>query len=85
MSLNGIACAMYIRGHQRGARGHQVARKDQGARTRACFRYNISMINFFTLTNINNKIIEGKPSKICISEVCTKLAALRIEVARSFK
>jgi len=36
------------------------------------------MINIFTLTNINTKIIEGKLSKIFISEVCIKLVALRI-------
>jgi len=36
------------------------------------------MINVFTLTNINTKIIEGKLSKIFISEVCIKLVALRI-------
>jgi len=28
------------------------------------------MINVFTLTNINTKIIKGKLSKIFISEVC---------------
>jgi len=45
------------------------------------------------LTNINRptKTIEGKLSKIFVSEVCIKLVALRInrwatqEVARSFK
>jgi len=36
------------------------------------------MINFFTLTHINNKMIEGKLSKNFISEVCTKLVALHI-------
>jgi len=36
------------------------------------------MINGFTLTNINTKIIKGKLSKIIISEVCIKLVALRI-------
>jgi len=36
------------------------------------------MINVFTLTNINNKIIEGKLSKIFISKVGIKLVALRI-------
>jgi len=36
------------------------------------------MINVFTLTNIKDKIIEGKLSKIFISEVCIKLVALRI-------
>jgi len=60
-----------IRGHQRGARGHQVGLKDHGGRPRACSKNNINMINFFALTNINTKIIEGKLSKIlfqkCIS------------------
>jgi len=36
------------------------------------------MINAFTLLNINTKIIEGKLSKIFISEVCIKLVALHI-------
>jgi len=36
------------------------------------------MINAFTLMNINTKIIESKLSKIFISEVCIKAAALRI-------
>jgi len=47
------------------------------------------MINVFTLTNINTKIIESKLIKFFISEVCIKLVALRIigtqVVARSFK
>ena len=54
---------------------------DQGSPTwcpRACSKNNISMINVFTLTNINTKIIEGKLSKIFISDVCIKLVALRI-------
>ena len=46
------------RGHQRGARGHQVARKDQVGRPRTCSKNNINMINVFTLTNINTKIGE---------------------------
>jgi len=37
------------------------------------------MINVFTLTNINTKIIEGKLSKIFISEMHIKLIALRID------
>jgi len=65
------------RGHQRGARGHQVARKDQVG-PRACSKNNITMINIFTLTNINNKILEGKLKKIFISEVCIKVVTLRI-------
>jgi len=69
---------MYSRGHQRGARGHQAASKHQVGRPRACSKNNISMINVFTLTNINTKIIESKLSKIFISEVCIKLVALRI-------
>jgi len=36
------------------------------------------MINVFTLTNINTKIVEGKLSKIFMSEVCIKLEALCI-------
>ena len=79
----------YSRGHQRGARGHQVARKDHVGRPQACSENSISMINVFALTNINTKIIEGKSSKNFISEVCIKLVALRInrytEVARCFK
>jgi len=66
----------------------QVARKDHVCRPRACFKNNISMISIFTLTNINNKIIEGKLSKIFISEMWIKLVTLRInryKVARSFK
>ena len=72
-----IAC-FYSRGHHRGAHGHQVARKEQVGRPRPCSKNNISMINIFTLTNINTKIIESKLSKIFIFEVCIKLAALRI-------
>ena len=67
-----------IRGHQRGARGHQVAHKDDVGRPRACSKNDISMINAFTLTNINTKIIESKLSKIFFSEVYIKLVALRI-------
>jgi len=70
------------------ARGHKVARKDQVGRPRACSKI-ISMINVLTLTNINTKIIEGKLSKIFISEVCIELVALRINqytrIARSCK
>jgi len=36
------------------------------------------MINVFTLTNINTKMIEGKLSKMFTLEVCIKLVALRI-------
>jgi len=46
---------------------------------RACSKNNISMINVFTLTNIDTKIIEGKLSKIFTSEVRIKLIALRID------
>jgi len=70
---------IYSRGHQRGARENQVAHKDHVGRPRACSKNNISMINVvFTLTNINTKIIEGKLSKIFISEVRIKPVALRI-------
>jgi len=65
---------IYNRGHQRGSRVHQVARKDHVGRPRTCSKTNISMINVFTLT----KIIEDKLSKIFILEVCIKLVALRI-------
>jgi len=58
------------RGHQRGARGHQAARKDHVGRPRAYSKNNISMIN--------TQIIKGKLSKIFISDVCIKLVALRI-------
>jgi len=44
----------------------------------ACFKNDISMVNAFTLTKINTKIIEGKVSKIFISEMCIKLVALCI-------
>jgi len=69
---------VYSRSHQRGARGHQVAGKDQVGRPRTCSKNNISMIYIFTLTNITTKIVEGKLRKIFISEVCIKLVALRI-------
>ena len=59
-----VFCMVYRRGHQRGARGRQVARKDHLGRPRVCFKNDISMINVFTLTSINTKIIEGKLSKI---------------------
>jgi len=65
----------YIKGHQRGARGRQVARKDQVSRPLAFSKNNISMINVFTVRNINT---EGKLSKSFISEVCIKLVSLRI-------
>ena len=48
---------IYIRGHQRDARGRQVARKGQVGRPRAFSKNNISMINVFTLTNINAKTV----------------------------
>ena len=51
-------------GHQRDAHGHRVAPKDHVSRLWACSKTNISMINVFTLRNINTKIIEGKLSKI---------------------
>jgi len=52
-----IYCNTVVQGHQRGARGHQVTRKDQVGLPRACSKNNISLINLFTLTNINTKII----------------------------
>jgi len=63
----------YTKGHQRGARGHQVARKDHVGRPWACSKSDISMVNVFTLTNINTKIIKGKLKEIFILEVCIKL------------
>jgi len=47
-------------------------------RLRACSKNSISMINVFTLMNINTRIIENKLSKFFISEVYIKLVALRI-------
>jgi len=61
-SIVKAAIVVQTRGHQRGARGHQVARKDQVGRPRAFSKNNISMINVFALTNINTKIAEGKLS-----------------------
>ena len=80
---------VYRRGHQSGARGYQAARKNHERRPRACSKNNISMVNVFTLTNINTKVIEGQLCKIFISEMCIKLVALPLtgaqEVARSFE
>jgi len=53
-SVNYVNMFVSFRGHQRGAR------KDYVGRPRACSKNNISMINVFTSTNINTKIIEGK-------------------------
>jgi len=36
------------------------------------------MINVFTVTNINTKLIKGELSKIFTLEVCFKLVALRL-------
>jgi len=62
---------VYISGHQRGARGHHVARKDQVGRPMAYSKNNISMINVFTLTNINTKVIKVNWAKVlfqkCVS------------------
>ena len=69
--------SLYNRGHQRGARGHQVAHKDHVGPPGARSKNNISMVNVFTLTNVNTEVSEGKLSKSFISEVCIKLAALR--------
>jgi len=52
--------------------------KDHVRRLQACSKNNTTMINVFTLTNINTKIIKDKLSKIFISEVCIKPVALRI-------
>jgi len=72
-----ISDLLWGRVHQRGVRGHHVARKDHVGRPRACSKNNISMTNVFTLMNINTKIIESKLSKFFISEVCIKLVDLR--------
>jgi len=84
-----LTFTVYTRGHQRGARGHQVTRKDDVGRLRACSKNNISMINVFTLTNINTRVIESKMSKTFSCEVCIKLVAFALigtqEVARSFQ
>jgi len=45
---------------------------------KTCSKNNISMVNAFSLTKINTKIIESKMSKIFVSEVYIKLVALRI-------
>jgi len=66
------------RSHQSGARGHQVARKERTVHPRVCSENNIKMINGFTLTNINSKIIKEKLSENFISEVRIKLVVLRI-------
>jgi len=44
----------------------------------ACFENIDRMINVFTLTNINSKIIKDNMNEIYISEVCIKLVSLRI-------
>jgi len=69
---------LYTKGHQRGARWQRVARKDHVGRSQARSKNNISIINDFTLTNINTKITKGRLSKIFISEMCIKLVALRV-------
>jgi len=68
----------YTWGHQRGVRENQVTRKDHVSHPRDCSKNNTNMINVFTLTNINTKVIESKLSKNFISEVCIKPVALRI-------
>jgi len=45
---------------------------------RACPKNDISMINVLISTNINNKIIVSKLSKVFISKLCNKLVALCI-------
>jgi len=57
----------------------QVTRKDHVGPPGACSENNISMINVFTLTNINTEVSEGKLHKNFISEVCMKLVALCID------
>jgi len=80
MCYPGLGPNCQSRDHQCGVRGHQVVCKDQVGRLCAFYKNNISLMNVFTLTNINTKIVEGKSRKIFISEVCTKLVALRINM-----
>jgi len=58
--------------------GPRQRKPDWVSKDLKAFSNDISMISVFTLTNINAKLIEGKLSKIFISEVCMKLVALRI-------
>ena len=60
---------VYSRGRQRGARGHQVVRKDHVSRPRACSKNKIRMINVFTFTNINAKVTEAKLSNFYFRSV----------------
>jgi len=56
----------YVRGHQHGARGHQVARTNHVGGPRACSDNSTNMISVFTSTSlifINDNIIEDKLSK----------------------
>jgi len=76
-----------VRGHQRGARGHLVARKVHGDRPPDCSENNISVINVFTLTNINTKMKVNR-AKFLFQKLCIKLLFALIgtqEVARSYK
>jgi len=68
---------LYTRGHVVPAGTRSLA-KDHVGRLRACSKNVISMINVFTLPNVNTKIIEGELRKIFVSEVYMKLVALRI-------
>jgi len=47
-----LLAMLYYRGHQHGARGHQVARTDHVVRPRACSDNSMNMISVFTLMNI---------------------------------
>jgi len=62
-----------------------VARKDQIGRPWAFSTNNISLINVFTLTNIDAKIVEGKLSKKCVSNQQPFALIGAQELARSFK
>jgi len=55
---------LYARSHQRGVRGHRVARMDHVSCPQACPKNNISMIIVFTLRNLNTKITEGNSAKL---------------------
>jgi len=69
---------VYARGHQHGARGHQVARKDHVGRSRAYLENSIKMMSIVTCINIINDYIIGKLNYIFTSEVCIKLVALSV-------
>ena len=63
---------LLTRGHQHGARGHQVTYEVHVGHQRACSKNSVGMISIFTEMNIvdcNNNVMKGKLSKLFISEV----------------